>query len=193
MELRALETKELSIETHQDWLEIMGPQGGAAGCFCTFFRQTSREFEENKGDENRRLARTWIEAGEMPGLIGYLDRKPVGWVQIGPRHRYSRLYRSPISRPLDNRDAWAVTCFVIAKSHRRQGVGLALLRAAVDYAKQNGATVLEGYPMEARSNETPPIWAWMGFDTMFERCGFHEVERRSPTRPFMRLDLTRSD
>lgn len=187
-----LEIRELSVETYHDWLEVMGPQGGAAGCFCAYFRQTSREFEENKGETNHQLARTWIEAGEMPGLIGYLEQKPVGWVQVGPRYRYSRLDRSPITKPFDDREAWAVTCFVIAKGHRRQGVGRALLRAAVDYAERNGASILEGYPMESRSNETPPMWAWMGFKTMFEACGFQVVERRSPTRPFMRLELTQT-
>lgn len=189
----ALETRELSIETYHDWLEVMGPRGGAAGCFCTFFRQTSRQFDENKGDKNHELARSWIEAGEMPGLIGYLDHKPVGWVQVGPRSRYPRLDRSPVTKPIDDRDAWAVTCFVIVKSHRRRGVARSLLQAAVEYARSHGAAVLEGYPMEARSGEVPPIWAWMGFKTMFEACGFEEVERRSPTRPFMRLDLTPPD
>lgn len=184
-----MEVKPVTPETWADFLEVMGPRGGEAGCFCMFYRQTTREFDESKGEANRAIMKTIVDSGQVPGLVGYRDGVPVGWVQVGPRDWYGRLERSRVTKPLDERPAWAITCFVIPKAHRRTGVGTQLLRAAVEYARTQGARVVEGYPLEPRSDEVPAIWSWMGFPSMFESCGFVEVARRSPTRPFMRLEL----
>lgn len=186
----AMETKPLTLETWPDFLEVMGSKGGEAGCWCMYYRLTSSEFKERQGEENREAMRSIVESGEVPGLIGYRDGQPVGWVGIGPRKRYGRLQRSRVTRPLDDRPAWAVVCFVIPKRHRRSGVATELLKAAVAHAESQGADLVEGYPMEPRADEVPAFWSWMGFASMFEGCGFQEVARRSETRPFMRLELT---
>lgn len=184
-----MEVRAVTPENWDDFLEVMGPRGGEAGCFCMFYRQTSREFDENKGERNRALMKDIVDSGQVPGLIGYRDGAPVGWVQVGPRDWYGRLYRSRVTKPLDDRPAWAITCFVIPREHRRTGVASALLAAAVDYARDMGAEVVEGYPVDPKSEEVPGIWSWMGFPSMFESCGFREVARRTDTRPFMRLEL----
>lgn len=172
-----------------DFLEVMGPRGGDAGCFCMYYRQTSSEFDESKGDQNKALMKEIVDTGRPPGLIGYRDGSPVGWVQVGPRDWYGRLARSRVTKPLDDREAWAITCFVIPKEHRRTGVATELLNAAVEYARDQGAEVVEGYPVEPRKDRVPDFWSWMGFASMFEACGFEEVARRSETRPFMRREL----
>lgn len=184
-----MDVKPVTADNWSDFLQVMGPRGGEAGCFCMFYRQTSKEFEENKGEGNRALMKAIVDSGQVPGLVGYRDGVPVGWVQVGPREWYGRLARSRVTKPLDDRAAWAITCFVIPRAHRRSGVATALLEAAVEYARSQGAEVVEGYPLEPRSDEVPGIWSWMGFASMFESCGFREVARRSDTRPFMRLEL----
>ncbi len=151
--------------------------------------QKSSEFEQNKGDQNKALIKEIVDSGPAPGLIGYREGEPVGWVQIGPRDWYGRLARSRIAKPLDDREAWAITCFVIPKAHRRTGVASDLLEAAVEYARNQGAEVVEGYPMDPRKDHVPDFWSWMGFASMFEACEFEEVARRSETRPFMRREL----
>jgi predicted GNAT family acetyltransferase len=172
-----------------DFLDVMGPKGGDAGCFCMFYRQSTREFEESRGEVNRLAMKEIVGSGQVPGLSGYRDGVPVGWVQVGPRAWYGRLQRSRVTRPLDDRKAWSITCFVVPKQHRGQGVASDLLGAAVEYAREQGAEVVEGYPVEPRKGRMPDFWAWMGFAAMFEACGFVEVARRSETRPFMRLEL----
>jgi GNAT superfamily N-acetyltransferase len=176
-------------EIWDDFLKVMGPNGGAAGCFCMYYRQTGSEFEESRGDTNRASMRALVDQGEVPGLIGYRDGVPVGWVAVGPRDWYGRLGRSRIAKPVDEREAWSVTCFVIPKEFRGQGVATALLSEAVEYARSQGASVIEGYPVEPRAGAMPDFWVWMGLASMFESCGFEEVARRSDTRPFMRLEL----
>lgn len=152
-------------------------------------RQTSKEFDERKGPSNREAMRSLIAGGEVPGLLAYDEGTPIGWVSVGPRERFSRLQRSPVTKPVDDRPVWAITCFVIARDHRRSGVSAALVRAAVDYARANGAEAIEGYPVEPRKDAMPEIYAWMGIASTFEDAGFSEIARRSETRPLYRLIL----
>ena len=83
----------------------------------------------------------------------------------------ARAYRS-----FDDVPTWVITCFFIAKGHRRSGVAGALLDAAVDYAAAQGATVIEGYPVD---NDGPRQDDHMFTGTlgMFTRAGFVEVQR----------------
>lgn len=184
-----MEVRPLTPETWDDFEAVMGPRGGDAGCWCMFNRQTSREFDARRGEENHEAMRALVDAGEVPGLIGYRNGRPVGWVAVQPRRVYGRLGRSPVARPIDDRDAWAITCFVVPREHRGSGVATALIEAACAYAEAQGAEVMEGYPVEPRRDRMPDIWAWMGFASMFEGAGFSEVARRSETRPFMRREL----
>ena len=173
-----------------DVAELFGPSGALAGCWCIWNRQTSREYEEHKGDANRRALEELVAAAEVPGLLAYEEGTPVGWVSVGPREVFSRLDRSRVTKPLDETPVWSVTCFVVHRDHRGRGVARALLDAAVAYAHGQGATVVEGYPVvEPRGDEMPPIYAWMGLASMFRGAGFEEVARRSETRPFMRKVL----
>jgi GNAT superfamily N-acetyltransferase len=152
-------------------------------------RQTSREFEERKGSANKQAMQGLIAGGEVPGLLAYEAGRPIGWVSVGPRERFARLQRSPVTKPVDDLPVWAITCFVIARDQRRVGVSAALLQAAVDYAATNGATAIEGYPVEPRTDTMPDIYAWMGIASTFQNAGFVEVARRSETRPLYRLML----
>jgi hypothetical protein len=73
--------------------------------------------------------------------------------------------------------------------HRKQGVTVALLRAAAIHARKAGARILEGYPVEPRQGELPAVFAWTGLASAFREAGFVEVARRSATRPIFRLTL----
>jgi hypothetical protein len=41
-----------------------------------------------------------------------------------------------------------VSCFVVRRAHRGSGIGVALLEAAVDWAAQHRASVLDGHPVD---------------------------------------------
>jgi GNAT superfamily N-acetyltransferase len=92
---------------------------------------------------------------------------------------------------VDEQPCWSVSCLFIAKSYRKQGVSIELLRAAVAHAKQQGAKIVEGYPVEPKSEKDfPPAFAWNGILSAFIAAGFTEVARRSTTRPLMRITLS---
>jgi 3-methyladenine DNA glycosylase AlkD len=92
-------------------------------------------------------------------------------------------------KPIDAQPVWSVVCFFMRKGWRRQGHSLALLQAAIEFARGQGASILEGYPIEPAKPSYPATWAWTGFVSTFRQAGFNEAARNSPTRPIFRIRL----
>ena len=182
--------KPVTKELWRDLEALFGERGACGGCWCMLWRLTRKEFEARKGEGNRLALKAIVQSGEEPGLLAFHDRKPVGWCAIAPRQRYSALARSRVLKPVDDRECWSVACFFIEKSFRRKGVSVKLLRAATEYARSKGAMLVEGYPVEPKTEkDLAPAFAWTGIPGAFLSVGFREVARRSPTRPIMRLEL----
>jgi hypothetical protein len=62
-----------------------------------------------------------------------------------------------------------------------------MIRAAVDYVKKNGGSVIEAYPVEPKKTKMADAFAWTGLASSFIKAGFKECARRSETRPIMRF------
>jgi GNAT superfamily N-acetyltransferase len=164
----------------------------ARGCWCMYYRE-SGEVTVPAGvtpaEARRRGLRAAAAGDPPPGLIGYRDGTPVGWVSLGPREAYPRLRRSPVARPVDDVPVWSIVCFVVPSPYRGQGVATALLRGAIAYAREREVGVLEAYPID-KTEPGASAWLWNGAMSMYRRVGFVEVARRRPERPVVRLDLT---
>ncbi|MDD5467677.1 MAG: GNAT family N-acetyltransferase [Anaerolineales bacterium] len=165
---------------------LFGKRGATGGCWCMWWRQARSEYDANKGEGNRQALKAIIDSGEVPGILAYHGKQPVGWCSLAPRTTFSALERSRVLKRVDDQPVWSIVCFFIAPSHRRQGVTLGLLQAAVEYARQQGAAILEGYPVEPKEGQTADVFAFTGLASAFKKAGFVEVLRRSPTRPIMR-------
>jgi GNAT superfamily N-acetyltransferase len=122
-------------------------------------------------------------------VIAYDGPDPVGWCTVAPREEFVRLAAARTLRPIDDTLVWSVTCFFVARTHRRRGVTVALLNGAAAFAARNGAKMLEGYPVEPRKGSLPDAFAWTGLPGAFQKAGFGEVARPSPSRPIMRRAL----
>lgn len=188
-----MSSKKISLEvypvTPKRWndLEILfGKRGACGGCWCMWWRLKRSQFEKQKGEENRKALKKIIDSGEIPGLLAYIDGKPVAWCSIAPREKYSVLQRSRILKRVDELPVWSIVCFFVEKSHRRKGITVNLIKAAVKYAKRQGATIVEGYPTEPKKKSMADVFAFTGLASAFYKAGFVEVARRSETRPFMR-------
>lgn len=152
-----------------------------------FWRQTRAEFEKRKGEKNRRAMKSLIDSGTVPGLLAFINNEPVGWCSVGPRASYSALERSRVLKPVDDRPVWSIVCFFIAKEYRRQGLTIALLKAAIAYVKKNGGKIVEGYPIDPKKKDYVDTFAYTGLVSAFKKAGFQEVARHSETRPIMRF------
>jgi len=172
-----------------DLVSLFGPRGACAGCWCMHWRRLAAAFERGKGRGNREALRRLIASGATPGLLAYADGQPIGWCAVAPREAYPRLERSRVLRRVDSEPVWSVVCFFVARPHRRQGVSVTLLEAAAAFALEQGARVLEGYPVEPQRGASADVFAWTGTAAAFRAAGFTEAHRRSPTRPIMRRVL----
>jgi GNAT superfamily N-acetyltransferase len=181
----------LTPETWSDLEELFARPGGSIvrGCWCMFYR-TSGKVEVNKsaGVDNKKRLRDLAEGETAPGLVGYLDDVAVGWISLGPRDDYLKLRRSPVMKPVDDVDVWSIVCTYVDKAHRGCGVQRRLLAAAIDYARDNGVRMLEAYPVD-KPNRSHDDFMFFGSRSLYERAGFTEVVRRSPTRVVMRRRL----
>ncbi len=174
-----------------DFERLFGEHGACGGCWCMWYRLKRSEFDRRKGAGNKRAMKAIVRKGKAPGIIAYAGKEPVGWCAVAPRAEYTVLERSRILKPVDENPVWSVVCFFVDKAHRREGVTVALLRAAVKYVKQRGGTIVEGYPTEPKK-ELPAPFAFHGLASAFRKAGFRECARRSPTRPIMRYHIRKS-
>lgn len=180
-----------TAERWPDLERLFGKSGACDGCWCMWWRQSSKEHEAGKGEGNRSKLRALVEGADVaPGLLAYAadetgKLQPAGWVAVAPRGEYPRMERSRILRPIDDTPVWCVSCLFVAKPYRRQGLSSALIDAAARFAFSQGATVVEGYPFEPKK-ETAGAFIWTGTASAYARAGFTEAARHTPSRPIMR-------
>jgi GNAT superfamily N-acetyltransferase len=189
-------TAPLSERDWDDLVALFGTRGDPSWCWCQFFRTTGKDYTPSSAANKAALHAQVRDDPRPQGVLARVDGDPVGWVQLGPRTAYPRLCESRVLRAvtgddMDDPTVWAVTCFVVKVGRRRQGVATALLAAAVDLARAQGAHTLEGHPVDvaARSGKVGGAELYHGVATTFERAGFTEVGRTGPTRPVMRISL----
>lgn len=180
--------------TWEDLQAVFGTTGDPARCWCQRYRMLPKESWGSEGPEElaaRLRDQTACgnrKARATSGLVAYLDGEPVGWCAVAPRADHPRLvrdFRVPwLGRNEDKTDmsVWAVTCFVTRVGYRRRGVGRALARAAVGFAREGGAAAVEGYPDLVDGGS-------VGTLAMFADAGFHEVSRPGNRRAVMRIDF----
>jgi GNAT superfamily N-acetyltransferase len=169
---------------------VFGSRGEAFRCQCQWFKIPGGRFKALSVAE--RTDRLRADPG---GLVAYLDDEPVGWCAVEPRVVYHRLQNARVpwagrAEDRDDPDVWAVTCFVTRVGFRRRGVSRALAAAAVDHARDRGATAVEGYPLVALPGQE---FSWgelyVGSRSVFADAGFTQVSQPTPRRVVMRYEF----
>jgi GNAT superfamily N-acetyltransferase len=180
-----------------DLAALFGQGGDPRDCWCAFYRTRERwpAKLEDRIRRNRAVledaVRTLGAEDRAPGLVAYRGDEAVGWVSLGPRTDYERLEHSTVLARIDDKPVWSIVCFVVGRKSRGQGVANAMLDAAIAYARDHGANLLEAYPADTHGKRIPAADAYRGTLSMFERAGFDVAARRqanatSPVRPIVR-------
>lgn len=182
-----LQVQPATPDRWSDLEALFGARGACASCWCMWWRMKRAEFDRQRGEGTKEALKQLVAAGEPPGLLVYVDGKPVGWCSVGPRSVFSALERSRILKRVDDLPVWSVVCFFVSRPYRNQGLMARLLQEAVAYAAGHGAKIVEGYPVEPKKERMPDIYAYTGTASAFRKAGFSEVARRSETRPIMRF------
>ena len=168
--------------------KLFGPQGAYGGCWCMWFRLRRKDWDRMAGPRKKAALKAIVDTGQPPGLLAFVDGEVAGWVSLDPRERFPHLEHSRSLRRVDDRPVWSIVCFVIGEHFRRKGVMTTLLQAAIDYAREHGATTVEAYPVDVAGPLTG-FDGYTGVVSTFRRLGFVEVARASDRQAIMRKEL----
>ena len=173
------EVDELRPVSPEDWRAIetlFGNKGACGGCWCMYWRveRGGRTWDAMRGAPARSAFRQFVEASKVRAILAFAASAPVAWVCLGPYEDFPRL--RTVRALLRKRPAgvWSVVCLYILPRFRRHGLGTRLLRASVEFARSEGARVLEGYPVPARGS-MPGAFVWTGVPSMFKQVGFEPL------------------
>jgi GNAT superfamily N-acetyltransferase len=182
-----------------DLQRVFGTRGPATRCQCQRYKLRRGEFFAGfPAEERAERLRQQTDCGQpeatrTSGLVAYLDSEPVGWCAVEPRTAYEGLVRNNRvpweGREQDRTDdsVWAVTCLFTRAGFRKRGVSRALARAAVDFARERGASAVEGYPVTTRNVILEELH--VGTEGVFVDAGFTEVSRPTVRRAVVRVDF----
>jgi GNAT superfamily N-acetyltransferase len=182
-----------------DLRTVFGSRGAASWCQCQRYKLGPGEaFRSFPVEERVRRLHEQTGCGDpesetTSGLVAYLDGEPVGWCAVEPRPGYEGLLRV-FRVPWDGRDEdkadpaiWAVTCLFVRAGFRKRGVSRTLARAAVGFAREQGARAIEAYPIVTKDVIAEELH--VGTPSVFADAGLVEVSRPTPRRLVMRRDF----
>ncbi|MGH9170726.1 MAG: GNAT family N-acetyltransferase [Acidimicrobiales bacterium] len=186
----------VTADRWNDLVEVFGKRGDNPGwCWCQLFLRAPTERQPATADNRAALRAEVTRAATPPGLIAYVDDRPAGWTRIGPRSQFPGVNGNRRLAPVlkgEGVTTWWVTCFAVARPYRGIGVASALLHAAVEFARDQGAAAVEGHPVDVaglRAEKVGDSALYTGTKALFAAAGFVEVARTYPTRPVMRRVL----
>jgi GNAT superfamily N-acetyltransferase len=165
-----LEFHPASIDRFSDLVAFFEQHGNPNYCWCMRWRLKSADFQRMKSSERRDKLQSLVQNNIPIGVMAYSQSRVVGWCSVAPRETYPLLEGSTTLKRIDNLPVWSVACFFVSPTLRGQNLPVNLLQAAVKYALSQGATIIEGYPVEPDKS-----YRFMGSPAMYELAGFREA------------------
>jgi len=92
-----------------------------------------------------------------------------------------------VGEELDVLPDYRITCIVVDKRYRRQGLSAVALQGALDLMAAAGGGVVEGYPHDTGGNKKSVLYN--GTRTLFERAGFEFVRSKGMSSCVMRRTM----
>ena len=180
----------LTLDKWKGFEKLFGEKGACAGCWCMYWFMRKKEYDEKRKDgRTKKEMKKMVKNSIQPGIIAYADDKPIGWIAIQPREKYTRISNSKILKPVDDKAVWSIVCFFVHKDYRNLGISVELIKNACNFAASKGGTIVEAYPTDTKNKISVPVFIYTGTASAFKKAGFEEALRRSETRPIMRFNL----
>jgi GNAT superfamily N-acetyltransferase len=166
--------KALTSETFDDFAALVERNGGMfASCWCTKFHPDCAEKGQSR-EGNRALKQRLVADGIAHAALVYDGDRAVAWAEYGspdelPNIQHRKEYLATADRLPDYR----ITCILVERTYRGQGLASAALRGAVTLIAQAGGGLVEGYPHDtAGIRKKNSSFLYNGTRTMYEREGF---------------------
>lgn len=161
-------------DNFDDFAALFEARGGPHYCWCTPYR--FRDVGSMSNAQKKGRMQDLVARSVPIGVLAFDGDTPVGWCSIAPRETYVRLEKSrtmPRATPVET-PTWVVLCFFVHRDRRGKGITRALLSGAVDYAREQGAEVIEGYPADTAGISS----IHRGHSGVFKAAGFRMDGKR---------------
>jgi GNAT superfamily N-acetyltransferase len=181
----------LTAGNFQKLIKLFGNGSACRRCYCQYWQVGSSYLKDSVAGNQTKLLQ--ICQKRPPGLIAINESdQALGWCHVTPRSELGWLASRKFLHPIETSEVafekiWSISCFQVHRAFRRRGITAILIEAAVEFARQEGALVLEAYPVDATKSRTT---VFTGYATTFARLGFVEMARRTPSRPVVWKRLT---
>ena len=168
----SFEVRPATAARFDDVATMLGPKNpDSSVCWCLSHRIDARTNRELVGPARGAFVRQLTGNQVAPGVMAYEDGEVVGWAAVAPRSElpFARSTKIP---HVDDAPVWSAWCIRVRPGYRGRGVSHVLLEGAVDYARSQGAAVIEGYPVDNQGRRVDATMAYVGTRGLFERAGF---------------------
>ncbi|HAQ56271.1 MAG TPA: GNAT family N-acetyltransferase [Acholeplasmatales bacterium] len=184
------ETKSLSPATWPDFERLFERHNGMhGGCWCVYHRMTMSEFIKSTKTGRKTMHHDLVNSGKASGLLLYDGDHPIGWCQFGRAEEFSAFDRMrdyiKLVIPEALKPSWRITCFVVDKERRREGLSKLLLEKALLSIRAAGGGIVEAFPLLVPGVAKPQ---YTGSIKMYEEHGFAYVAPIGKYNHLMRLD-----
>jgi GNAT superfamily N-acetyltransferase len=151
--------------------------GGMGNCWCTWFHREkhsaprssrSRTIQETRDDKQHR-----VETGCAHAALVFDKDTAVGWAQFGsPEELPGIKHRKEYLEWVDVLPDYRITCFLVDRRYRGEGVAVAALNGALKLIAAAGGGVVETYPQDTPGKNISASFLYNATRPMFERAGF---------------------
>lgn len=151
---------------------MLGPKNPESSvCWCLSHRLDAATHRALVGPERGEYMRRLVRRKVAPGVLAYDGDTVVGWAAVAPRAELP-VARSRKIPAVDDRPVWSIFCFRVRAGHRGRGVARALITGATEFARDQSAPGVEGYPVDNQGRKVDLTMAFVGTRSLFEQAGF---------------------
>ncbi|CAN5638870.1 hypothetical protein BH11ACT8_BH11ACT8_05230 [soil metagenome] len=166
--------KALTPETFDDFAALVERSKGMfASCWCTWFHPACAE-KGQTAEGNRALKQRLVAEGVAHAALVYDGDLAVAWAEYGsPEELPGIHHRKEYDATAERFPDYRVTCILVERDHRGQGLAAIALRGAVDLIGRAGGGRVEGYPHDTGGvRKKNSSFLYNATRTMYEREGF---------------------
>jgi GNAT superfamily N-acetyltransferase len=166
--------KALTPATFDDFAALVERNKGMfASCWCTHFHPDCAD-KGRSAEGNRALKERLVAGGFAHAALVFDADRAFAWAQYGspeelPTIHHRKEYLATAERLPDFR----ITCILVERGVRGQGLAAVALRGAVDLIARSGGGMVEGYPHDTGGvRKKNSSFLYNGTRAMYEREGF---------------------
>lgn len=162
--------QQLSSENWKDFVTLMQTDAQCSECWCLNHREPAGCATGTAAQEKMKQLTAQNKVG---GLLAYTNNECVGWIAIDPMSELVGHDCQSSAKPAE----WSIHCLFVKDGFRGQGLSAVLIRAAIQFARSNGAKVISAFPIPHENrNRFPANEAeFSGRFSTYSKLGFKTI------------------